>query len=1650
MQGINYFESGNPCDSSEIVLRLAYDLYADMFAYARPFVYHPVKTVKLCRFNEKMNTNFSVLVNTCDDEWYDCLDKWLVNDGPTRPEFSPVVAEIYSKEILTWDQREEMPTGLYPSQLMYHWVPEAMLCDQHLVEATMFSSGTYTSGVSHLIKSVWNFATTPTADRANEIIQRWCLEFIDLAINCSVGKLIMSFVKLLSEFLPISGLLEKIHEITTHCYEYLKDKYASPQPPLDDSVEPTSSIGFFLDSYDNVPAIAAALAAGSTLFASLFVVTKISASKSKCIWEAAADGFHAIGKFRTGFMATAAMMKEFAATTYDAVFQSLIGEKEGTLYKLISKTKVSDSDSCKKAEFFSYIEYLLNPANLLDIHASEVSKMQMNFCLQIVDSIRKNCADNPLEAMPTQTKEYVNKIYEKLLSLEKEIKKRPVVEPVRFTPFWVNIIGDSGVGKSVFVPLLTEYLRKTLEQIQIDTQEDFELPSKENWFFPVNFTDKYLTHYNGHYIVAIDDFLQDAPGVLETASPLSLIQWVSAVPYFTNQASLEDKGTPFTSKFIISTSNDTSINRKEITCAGALRRRIQVNVFVSHDKGSNAQPDELFGTKPLKFSLIEPGSESATRKFKNSRELISYIIAEYVKWYRAEKKVLASRHVKTDELNDVVLGVRDLLRIVDYDNKTIVPSTTGDPPKLIVRDVEPTVSWRCMLGRTPNMKVVYVKTVSGDEKSFTIYNCDCDFHEAWNNSYISYRKVAINPQEIHQYISYDATQEQLHQNNLNRFLESIKIRCEQLWNASSLKWVKYILAGMATYAAYAVISSGKTITAEQSDDEDSGTDVVEGTKAQYNISRPGRVAPKIARVEATSNIEPFLSSAINKQAYDIAYSSIISKGAVCNLSFKRDGKDHTGTALRIGGRVILTNHHYFDYMLPGEKFCIQIHTNADGLQKVEQQYNPKYMQRLGDIDACIYVCDTALTQAKCLLKHFTKNTVMAKYTEALVLTLHPHSKIPMLMANVVAEPNTTVKYEYGLGMSNTSTYNILDSYKTNCPVERGMSGSVLFATSNGIKEKILGIQTSRNRADLCGYFKPISQEMLQIALDKLDVNLVESNDVEPTFLIEGKRPPNLGNGSLEFLGALPKNKIVRGQKETKIQPSLVHDEYQVTQEPSVLDDYDNRMKDELIGKPVIYRAMEGFDHPIGSIDRPLLSKCVDELAVEYDIALDVTSIPRRLLNDLEMINGVPGIINRVDMKTSPGYPYVLERTDTTRGGKFEWFDEVEPFEGYTKVYQMKPSLASGLEQAEKQLLSGQQYQVVAYACLKDETRPLAKVADGKTRAFICLPLDYNLLIRKYFGAFIAALHSKAGKVTSCVGIDPAKQWKDIYYKLMEKNCFWEDFDYANWDQHLHPELVMKVANIVNYWYGDSATSPAGKVRSLLLETLIHTTIIVKDKVFRKSSGQCSGCAITAELNCLVHDILMYYMWRKLAILNKVDTDLCHYRLCVASIMYGDDIVMSVVPEMQSMFNGNTIKPLMIELGMNITPGDKISTEFKMKDPSEVLFLKRGFRVDGEFVKAPLRSDIVSNIYQWIHKSDDAVEATISNCYTSLRESYMHGCLYFNSSLVEINDKIKDFNRKGKAQLRAIALSYDDLDAKYRDEEFVCSGLVGLEDADALS
>lgn len=1603
-----------------------------------------------------------------------CSSKIFLNETDYESRFINLIVEeyleksyfSYSENCLSEATADDLDTDLFThhtaervDQILYDRFPEPILCRCKRPVSVSPTSGTLKiiKGIGAGCYSAFNFISfNNNESQIVDIIENWTLDIINLGVNFNLPTIIITFLKLFKNFMPISEFILKLVDIFTKLFgnmcnylgktasEFLSSAktYFSPsstQPSTEAEIELLSeldsgrvsltsghldSMGFLepiLQYVAEKPVIATLMSSfvvisGGVILGNLSNLGNTKASPGDKI----AKSFYNISKVERGATSTIHMIQNFNTYLTDYIMCCLGKTTNSMLLQAMDCVSIPDDESNVKSELFNYIDYLLNPMNKAEVTTSKALLKRLNFCISIIDQIHQKAANSEVY-LPNQSLNYIlGKVIE-LKKLRLFVVKYSPEPSYRITPFWLNIAGTPGTGKSAFVPFLVTSVLKTLQ-----TKGGFDVNDQDSWTYPVNFTDKYLSKYSNHYCVTIDDLMQDTAPLGDRSSALDIISWVSCIPHYTNQADLESKGTPFTSKMIVSTTNDLSMaNRKEIISTEALKRRIKVQAVMIKDTKAAKDPNLMEGVRiELRDSLTGGKIRDVT-----STELIAYVITEFMKHYNHEQTLMGTREPSADFLNEVA---------------SLVSPTSG------------LVNW-CKWGLNPSLKYQHLFDATGTA-DIMVYDCDCSKHAKINDDFITHCFSLLEDNQDYLNLSIRDFGRQVEADTASALAEiNLYQKTKSIVYDMYLKIIdtfdsQLIFKAIAAAAgALAVYSTYKYFSKSSLADDYSDLDP-ELSAAQYDKGKPSRTRTRLAQpfrripnkfvptdVVATNGVGSFYqANGIDEQANQLI-KNIAINGSVVRLLHLETGM--VNTAIMIRGSYMLTNHHYFAEFEEGDEFAV--YTNMPGSEAVvNQTFTKSKLIRIEDLDAAIYQCDTAvLSRYKSIVKHFLKSEEMPTVdAPAVVMTALPSFQT---IVNLNAKPLTcNVPYQ---NESKTEHYRLLKSFVINHQVEFGQSGSLLIGLNKIQTRKFLGIQTCRDNATKLGYFVPITEEQLLHALDQFNDKLnyeIKVNEIVTATCgkIDDRCPPNLAHNSLKYVGTVGKTRFVKPQLRTKIIPSLVQNPESLTQEPSVLFDFDTRMKASLQGTPVIFRAIQGFDNQIGTLDRNILMKAVDELAMDYNFSISHPLVKREVLTNFETINGVPGLIKRIEMNSSPGWPYAVERQNTTKGGKEEWFAKMDnPPEGYSLAYLMQPTLMSGLKRRENLAKQGRNDLTVSYVCLKDETRPLAKIEEGKTRAFICLPMDYNLLVKKYFGAFTATQHLLAGQISSCVGIDPATKWKVLFDRLNEKNMLWEDFDYQNWDQHLHPELVYQVARIINKWYGDDDNSENGLVRRVLILDLIHTTLIVKDRLFIKSTGQCSGCAITAELNCIVHELLMYYVWIKLHQDHNLTTDIEEFRQQVAMALYGDDILLAV-DNPRIKFNGLTIKPIMEKLGMGITPGNKLSTEFKVKKPSELEFLKRSFREEGNHVKAPLRTEVINNIYQWIHKSDNNIEATRTNCEAALQESYMHSREYFNKLLNELNSRIISYNRDNLIQINPIIKRYEDYDEKYRKSEFMCLGL----------
>lgn len=364
----------------------------------------------------------------------------------------------------------------------------------------------------------------------------------------------------------------------------------------------------------------------------------------------------------------------------------------------------------------------------------------------------------------------------------------------------------------------------------------------------------------------------------------------------------------------------------------------------------------------------------------------------------------------------------------------------------------------------------------------------------------------------------------------------------------------------------------------------------------------------------------------------------------------------------------------------------------------------------------------------------------------------------------------------------------------------------------------------------------------------------------------------------------------------------------------------------------------------------------------------------------EAIVGVEGDPYKrpINRTTSPGYPYNL--TNKSKG-KTAWLGDGEEY------VVDNPELMKDVQDLLEASKNGIRGNAISIATLKDEKRPIAKVDAGKTRVFEACPVHLVIAIRMYFLSFAA--HVMRNRIDNgiAVGINPySLEWTKLAHHLQSKGNYMIAGDFSNFDGSLLMQILVKIMEKINEWYGDDEESQL--IRAALWEHICNADILVRGEVIRKTHSQPSGNPLTVIINSLFNGIVMRLAYMSLKKEQGLPA-VCDYRDHVAEIIYGDDDIKSVSIEILDWFNQLTLTDALASFGLTYTDETKTGIILPYKPLEDVAFLKRKFAIqnDGTFM-APMDLMNTLEITNWV-RGKAARSATLENCEQTIMELSLH-------------------------------------------------------------
>jgi len=259
-----------------------------------------------------------------------------------------------------------------------------------------------------------------------------------------------------------------------------------------------------------------------------------------------------------------------------------------------------------------------------------------------------------------------------------------------------------------------------------------------------------------------------------------------------------------------------------------------------------------------------------------------------------------------------------------------------------------------------------------------------------------------------------------------------------------------------------------------------------------------------------------------------------------------------------------------------------------------------------------------------------------------------------------------------------------------------------------------------------------------------------------------------------------------------------------------------------------------------------------------------------------------------------------------------------------------------------------------YEAFKDELRMKEKV--DKPRSFRVAPLHHTFMVKKCLGRLFSHCKKEKWNNQMMIGLNPYKEWNKLYQKLKSNHINF-DGDFGNWDGGAPAQVQDAVSEIIMEFY-DGEFRETLKV---LLDSMVRTFVLVKQKVILTTHSMPSGCWVTAWFNSLINRMLtalVLYIEMTKAGKKPTVSDFNKLTDCVL----GDDKICGSPIELSEYFNAITMRNFSYDIGMKYTDGDKGEITEKSKPLIDCVFLKRNFKwhYNLETVVGPLSLTTISN------------------------------------------------------------------------------------------
>lgn len=1223
-----------------------------------------------------------------------------------------------------------------------------------------------------------------------------------------------------------------------------------------------------------------------------------------------------------------------------------------------------------------------------------------------------------IEFLRLKTQYYNNRLINEFLNayqgsvidlFKKASAANPRVCSERPRPTCIFFSGSTGVGKSSMMYLLTADILNHYKILDGKTPEEIMKLVNES-IYARNAAQEFFDGYQNQLVTVVDDFgcMVDGPSHPNKDFE-ELLHMVNNFPYPLPMASLSQKAnTYFTSKYVFLTSNLTMLDPTSMINPEAIRSRIAYQFDIRVKREYQVDPD----SSRLEDHRIDTAKTRAAFGDEMTTDIYEIVVLDPVTGNELE-----------------VLSYDNMLeRIVSHQGKerNFFDKKQESIMKHLRRNVVEAQGLFTYFGNTW-FQHYYVRDVSGfyflrrgviDETAFSesILNHLRYEHKVAGPYHAERRKFLSrctgDSKTLGSYLDYLIETQRDVANAVPEVLEDIMRREDwiqrlfdasvKLWNDD---WDRIILPVAATLSYIGLVLLVPKIIGMFKDDtsvreEESGrsknvsvTRSIESGKTkniglQRNIEsgvekkqRKTRqvetdlvLTTESGRQKRLQYIRPLES--LESESFSSVQSMEVSKMVRTHfrsVKYSDNGKMiHVANIVGIRGHWCLINAHYIN-MFRSYGFnddTVLTISMPDGDQGVEVYakcfFDGRAVTRAGEqTDLWVFKTPKSVNMFGDLVKHFHTRAMMndlAEKTAALLVV--PGETF------VVHSCNLDSKITSQFDMTNNGEYVRTIKclvYEFDAKTTKGDCGSLYIVDTNTIRSKIVALHfAGRPSGGACGV--PLVKEDFQFVYDDdFEVVLDGSIVVDPQCCVF----PSKLDGIIPIGSATP----VHGSIKSSIEKTSVHGKVQeTTMLPAKLG---RLLEPDGAGMKAIQKILPTI---------PILPDEELKMAKESFCENLWKGHPttRRVFTAHEAITGLipekEPYIRAINRSTSAGYPWIL----MTSNGKKKMFD----YDEKTAKWTILPDGQKVLDEVDNKISlmgRGVYKQSIYIDTLKDETRPTEKVLAGKTRLFSAAPVDFVILFRMYFLAFLN--WTMVNKITNEIAVGicaQSSEWDKLARKLFRKGNNIVAGDFSNYDGTLNAQILRLTLDIINEWYQDEHSH----YREMIFEDIIHSVHIAEKNVYAWTHSLPSGNPATAVVNSMYNSLACRIAY------NRITKGTIYYgkfNKYVSMVSYGDDNLLSLDREIVEIVNQQSLTEAFASFGMTYTDETKSTAAEPYKTLEECGFLKRGFRYDSTINMwlGPLQQNSINERLNWQHKSPDPKAITMLNAEGAIAEWALH-------------------------------------------------------------